>query len=226
MAADVRIHAEDDSEWVAQCMAIERKAFAKHEAMDIPFEINHVSGTTLLCASPIRLWSGPAFGGSFGPDTCVGYAVVQNRQHQIGAEDEAQRPTVSISKLTVTQSLRRRGIGRALLAAATEHARARRAVRCVLHVDADNSKARGLYESRGFSIHGERLDNFYRPGRHAFEMVLWMQRHGGPDGDISIPVAHDASVTSNGSSSGESPKTRSAFIASHYGGRGLSFLPS
>jgi ribosomal protein S18 acetylase RimI-like enzyme len=189
MAADVYCHAEDDAEWLAQCMTIERKAFAKHEAMDIPYEIDRVSGTTLLCASPSRLWSGPAFGGSFGPEACVGYAVVQDRQQQSGNEDEAQGTTVSISKLTVAQSLRRRGIGHALLAAAIDHARARRARRCALHVDAENSNAQRLYESFGFSIHGERLDHFYRPGRHAFEMLLWLQRHEGPaDGDITPPL--------------------------------------
>ena len=37
-----------DAELIAQCMAIERKLFAKHEAMDISHEVNRVSGVREL----------------------------------------------------------------------------------------------------------------------------------------------------------------------------------
>ena len=49
-----------------QCMAIERKSFAKHEAMDIAYELESCVGVTLLCACPRSPWVGPAVGASAG----------------------------------------------------------------------------------------------------------------------------------------------------------------
>ena len=178
--AEVCILPRTDATWVEACMAIERKAFARHEAMDIAYEVS-MPGATLLCASPLLPWAGLEFGGSFGTGECVGYAVVQeasvlsstgSRGNPFAALD-LPPPSVLLSKLAVAPSLRRRGIGTALLGAVVGLAHTRRHVTVVrLHVDAKNAGAQALYEAAGFVVSGERLDNFYRPGRHAFEMVL------------------------------------------------------
>ena len=194
--ADVCIRPRADAAWVAACMAIERKAFARHEAMDIAYEVSSVPGVTLLCASPLRPWAGREFGGSFGTNECVGYAVVQetsadSRGNPFAALEPP--PSVLLSKLAVAPSLRRRGIGRALLEAAVGLARSRRHVAVVrLHVDAENAGARALYEAAGFVLSGERLDNFYRAGRHAFELVLELR--GPAPSTLQSPASRSASA--------------------------------
>lgn len=52
----------------------------------------------------------------------------------------------------VTQVLRGRGFGRAVMIAAEDYARARGAASMRLHVFGDNVAARGLYESLGFTV--------------------------------------------------------------------------
>ena len=141
--------------------------------MDIAFELAQTRGTVLLCASPAVAWVGPAYGASVAPGTAVGYAVLQ-QQDGGGTNPFAalEAPTCLVAKLAVAPSLQRRGIGRALLAAAIGHARATRASSCILHVDEANAPARALYASMGFAARGARLDDYYRPGRHALQMAL------------------------------------------------------
>lgn len=186
MESGVCINVKRDDMWIAQCMAIERKIFAKHEAMDIAYEVSHVPGTALLCASPVDTLTGPAFGGSISIDTCVGYAIVQVQDCAEGSNSFSALSSSSmlISKLAVTPRLRRRGVGRALLAAAIGYARSQRVVCCTLHVDVENSGARSLYEAAGFTVLGDRLENFYRPGRHAFEMALRLETGGVMGADV------------------------------------------
>jgi ribosomal protein S18 acetylase RimI-like enzyme len=63
----------------------------------------------------------------------------------------AARPLLNVHDLAVLPALQGRGIGRALLASAAEHARARGCVKLTLEVLEDNHGARRLYESLGFA---------------------------------------------------------------------------
>jgi len=56
-----------------------------------------------------------------------------------------------LEELYVLPSLRGRGLGRALLEAAMDYARARGAVRIDLNTSVDDVAARALYESSGFT---------------------------------------------------------------------------
>ena len=159
--------AEPTSTWVAQCLALERRIFPPHEAMDIADQVR-TRGVTLLCASPMTEWVGIHIGPSVGPGTCVGYAILQRSETPSSADADS----LLIAKLAVAPALRRRGVGRALLAAAISHARATRAGSCTLHMDVTNAPARALYTSLGFTPRGDTLFDFYRPGRHATEMAL------------------------------------------------------
>lgn len=172
---------EPTSSWVAQCLSIERRVFPPHEAMDIADQVR-ACGVTLLCATPMTEWSGPDIGRSVGPDSCVGYVVVQ-RSELLGASDAL------IAKLAVAPALRRRGIARALLAAALSHAQSSRAATCSLHVDVTNAPALALYASMGFTPHGEVLRDFYRAGRHGQQMIrpLVLGRPG-PEAEAEVEL--------------------------------------
>lgn len=77
--------------------------------------------------------------------------------------------------LAVAPADRRRGVGRALLAACVAGARGGGLGRVVLHVGTSNGAAVALYTSAGFAVR-RRLRDFYREGvyeeRGAYEMVL------------------------------------------------------
>jgi ribosomal protein S18 acetylase RimI-like enzyme len=62
----------------------------------------------------------------------------------------AARPLLNVHDLAVQPEFQRRGIGRALLVAAEDRARARGCVKLTLEVLEDNLRARGLYHERGF----------------------------------------------------------------------------
>jgi ribosomal protein S18 acetylase RimI-like enzyme len=72
---------------------------------------------------------------------CVGF---------IGYSTFHARPLLNIHDLAVLRGQRGRGIGRALLAAAEEHARATGCCKLTLEVLEDNQPARRLYERCGF----------------------------------------------------------------------------
>ena len=72
--------------------------------------------------------------------------------------------------LAVESRLRRRGIGRRLLAALFERGCARGAVRYHLLVQVENGGAIALYESLGFERHAQN-PNVYGPGRHGLKMI-------------------------------------------------------
>ncbi len=63
----------------------------------------------------------------------------------------AARPLVNVHDLAVLPGARRRGVGRALLAAVEVRARARRCCKITLEVLDRNERARALYESVGFA---------------------------------------------------------------------------
>jgi ribosomal protein S18 acetylase RimI-like enzyme len=62
----------------------------------------------------------------------------------------AARPLLNVHDLAVLPTHRGRGIGRALLNAAEQCARARGCAKLTLEVREDNARARRLYEERGF----------------------------------------------------------------------------
>ena len=62
----------------------------------------------------------------------------------------AARPLLNVHDLAVVPGFRGRGVGRALLAAVDERARARGCVKVTLEVREDNAQARGLYQAHGF----------------------------------------------------------------------------
>lgn len=148
VAARVAVAARTEPAWIALCGAIEKKCFAKHEAMDIGGELRS-RGTSLLCAAPLD-----------SPAECAGYLVLQRSSL-----------AANITKVVVAPRLRRTGVGRALLAAAVAAARKARAQVCTLHVDEANEAARRLYAAQGFRQTGRRED-YYRLGRHAIAMEL------------------------------------------------------
>jgi ribosomal protein S18 acetylase RimI-like enzyme len=80
-----------------------------------------------------------------------------------------------IHGLAVAPEARRRGIGRALLRKAVEHAHRQQGHAVVLHVSVANPAAIALYDSEGFVVR-RRAPDFYPEGafggeRDAFEMV-------------------------------------------------------
>ena len=81
---------------------------------------------------------------------CEGAAVVGIATCFVGFSTFAARPLLNVHDLAVLPAVQGRGIGRALLAAAEAHARARGFAKLTLEVREDNVRARGLYKERGF----------------------------------------------------------------------------
>jgi ribosomal protein S18 acetylase RimI-like enzyme len=75
----------------------------------------------------------------------------------IGAQLE-NAETVYLYSLWLDPTARGRGLARALVAAAVDWARDRRAHTVKLRVDVDNTVARGVYESLGFTITSAQTD--------------------------------------------------------------------
>lgn len=76
----------------------------------------------------------------------AGFALVSLRPELLSHE-----PSSHLEAIAVAPGFERRGIGRMLLAAAEEEARARGAESMTLHVFAVNERARALYERAGYS---------------------------------------------------------------------------
>jgi ribosomal-protein-alanine N-acetyltransferase len=74
-----------------------------------------------------------------------------------------------VATVCVLPEKRRQGIGRGLIEALTEIARAKDAVEMTLEVAEKNVAARGLYERLGFAVAGRRA-NYYRGGDAALTL--------------------------------------------------------
>ena len=84
-----------------------------------------------------------------------------------GAGGEAE-----IITLGVDPGRRRRGLGRALLAAGLSEAAARGSTRLFLEVAADNVAALALYRATGFTEIGRRADYYHRPEGRMTALVM------------------------------------------------------
>ncbi|MDR3449335.1 MAG: ribosomal protein S18-alanine N-acetyltransferase [Alphaproteobacteria bacterium] len=116
-------------------------------------------------------WNLAQIGQSFALPTTRGWLASESGQPigfllcQIsGGESE-------ILTFCVASSARRKGAGRALLAAAMEEARAKGACRMFLEVASDNLAAASLYEKAGFRVTGRRAA-YYRSGADAVMYAL------------------------------------------------------
>ncbi|WP_175409257.1 GNAT family N-acetyltransferase [Streptomyces sp. TRM64462] len=77
-----------------------------------------------------------------------------------------------IQGLVVAESVRGRGVARALLRAACDEARRRGAVRMTLRVLGHNTPARRLYEAEGFAVEGVLPGEFHLDGRYVDDVFM------------------------------------------------------
>ena len=77
-----------------------------------------------------------------------------------------------IQGLVVDRAARRHGVGRALVRAAVDRARAVGARRVTLRVLGHNAPARRLYESAGFVVEGCTPEEFYLDGRYVDDVIM------------------------------------------------------
>jgi ribosomal protein S18 acetylase RimI-like enzyme len=85
---------------------------------------------------------------------------------------ESNSHVVLVRGLAVAPSHQRRGIGRALLAAAEATARERGARRLTLRVLGPNTGARALYEAYGFVVEGVQRGEFLLDGRYVDDVLM------------------------------------------------------
>ena len=122
---------------MAQCMAIDAEAFP------------YASAQFGLKADSARQWV--AREGGEGRSRVVGFLAGRVR-----------RRAMHVEGLAVEAGARRRGVGRALVRASVEYARATRLRAIGLHVSVANHAAIALYEAEGFDVAGK-LRGFYPP---------------------------------------------------------------
>lgn len=164
--AGVLVSPRTNAWWCAQCVALDRALFDASETTDLAREVRETPGVTLFCAAVVAApetcvgyvlvqvmrssLESSAIGLS-NPSTML--LLFDARRCSFGqgvgglsiggnAFAPLEPAALLIVKLGVAPTHRRRGIGRALLAAALGHARAMRASRTFLHVDEDNAPAR------------------------------------------------------------------------------------
>ena len=155
-ARTVELLAPGDLVAMAQCMAIDAGAFP------------YPSAQFGLRAESARVWVARAEAGARVEGFLAG---------------RVRRRAMHVEGLAVHPGARRRGVGRALVRAAVDHARAGRLRAIGLHVSVRNRAAIALYEGEGFSSAG-RLGDFYPASafegeRDALEMRLRFQEGDG-----------------------------------------------
>jgi ribosomal protein S18 acetylase RimI-like enzyme len=84
-----------------------------------------------------------------------------------------------IKALAVDARFHRHGIGRALMAAASERARAAGARKVTLRVLGHNAPARALYTACGFEVEGVLRDLFLIEGRYVDDVLMSLDLTGG-----------------------------------------------
>lgn len=77
-----------------------------------------------------------------------------------------------IRGLAVDEAARGKGVGRALIRAALERARALGARRVTLHVLAHNAAARALYAAEGFTVEGVLPEEFLLDGEYVDDVLM------------------------------------------------------
>ena len=80
-----------------------------------------------------------------------------------------------LENIVVTESHRRRGLGRRLLSELMAAARAKNVAHLLLEVRESNQAARALYESCGFTISSRRKDYYSAPAEDALSYALPLQ---------------------------------------------------
>ena len=85
---------------------------------------------------------------------------------------ESNRHVLAVHGLAVAPGHERRGVGRELVRAAAEAARARGARRLTLRVLSTNLGARALYAACGFVVEGIQRDEFWLDGRYVDDVLM------------------------------------------------------
>lgn len=85
---------------------------------------------------------------------------------------DSVRHVREIKGLAVDARFHRRGIGRALIEAAIEHAKRDGARKLTLRVLGHNAPARDLYAACGFEVEGVLTDLFLREGRYVDDVLM------------------------------------------------------
>jgi ribosomal protein S18 acetylase RimI-like enzyme len=164
-ALDELTRAAERDDVFRQIEAIEKKSFPKHESLAefIRHEAKGRARTLLVARLPPQREAQQ-------PQVVVGYLLF-----------ERSAIVAHILKIAVLESVRRRGVGRALVAEAAQRAHtpardrisaaARPMATMTLHVDPAREGAVGLYAAMGFRETSRRVD-YYCPGRDAAFMEL------------------------------------------------------
>ena len=100
----------------------------------------------------------------------AGYAKL-GRATPVAASDHV----AMITGLAVARSFQRRGVGRAVLDAVVEEARARRCRRVTLRVLGHNAGARRLYEAAGFAVEGILRGEFFLDGVYVDDVLMALE---------------------------------------------------
>lgn len=87
-------------------------------------------------------------------------------------ELEASRHVLLVAGLAVGPAHQAHGVGRALMEAAINEAKARGARRLTLRVLEPNERARKLYESLGFEVEGIQREEFFLEGRYVDDVLM------------------------------------------------------
>src|ERR671935_1615117 len=85
---------------------------------------------------------------------------------------ESSRHVLMIRGLAVHPAHQGRGLGRKLIDAAVDEAKARSVRRLTLRVLAPNAGARALYEACGFEVEGVQREEFFLNGRYVDDVLM------------------------------------------------------